>query len=350
MSRWEAEMAVRRSLDFFFPMLVLNIGIYLVLGIYFERSLFEARLGRQLEEWEDGFAVELRMLEDPDTPTWIHLRSWVVAPFLAVEDREDRSLVQCIIMLAYSLPVVLAKRKAGPRMVLQQLLLFLPILVSFRMAICVYSITYLYISSVWGKGNRVFLTLYAFCSVLSTNVMAVFALNMLYDAFLRSRRSWFKYLFGIACGAVILSVCLTKIIPLYERINTGQYGNLSADVDLALGGDEMLRFVTVLLMDSSLVGGAMSINEFRFVILLCIILLGIGLLVRAVQRKEYRVVVFFAFFFPLILTEGIGPFSFSGPFLLYFLSSWSDLVKHRVPRRPMTLPLMNPIQTAGTVA
>jgi len=223
-------------------------------------------------------------------------------------------LMQALVMLVFSLPIVTAKFH-GTRSILQQALLFVPILVNYRLAIGMYSVTYLFIF-VFARERRLLpFIFYGLCSVMSTGTMLIYLVNVFRAGF-----QW-RSKIGIAVQLVILCAVAyffsSKIVSLYGSMTSSEY-----DAYGVLGDSRpssVLGYIGELIQRSNV---GVNIQEGRFGILLfnsCQALVFLLVVLHSYLKRHYRVTFFFVVAILTMFGEGLASYSFAGSVIYYML-------------------------------
>lgn len=319
----------------FWLWIVLALVAYFVLMIGFERSLFAPRPGRVSED-ADGFEQTILLLLEggEDSPLWLLARFAVISPLLVGSELPGGVALQAIYLLLYALPVVLWHPEGQPRRGGMLLLLVVPVFVSFRLAISIYSVCYCLIFLVDRRANPLTFIWFSIPVFLSSSTMFVY---LLYFPLLAARRlrqegllvkalAW--GLFGLVAGQFI-----TKMFALFTRSLGGEVLSTAGTVGLDYSGTSGGFFLDMLSGNPFFL--ALVVGQYdRLVLLTASVLVAIHLLTKLASRGDPRVLRFVLILMASMLSEGVGAYSVGVVLFIILVHRRSFLNQRRRLRRP----------------
>lgn len=324
-------VAARRGLGrdpvFFIIAMVAAIAIYFVLLLYFDRSLFSPRPGRVVDE-PDGFEMTILALlgDDDEAPIWLLARYAVIAPMMWVDALPAASILQGLYLLVYSLPVVSWCPKGSRRSFLQLVLLLIPVFVSFRLAISIYSMAFCLIFLVDRRVSPWALLWYSFPVFLSSSTMFIYLLYfpLLVLPRLRGAHMVPKALLCLLY-VMVVSQFIDKALGLFTRSIAGEVLSTAADVGLDYSGSSG-GFLLALLTGNPFFTAIVAGQYDRFLLLVPSLIVAIVMVVKLWRSGNARVLGFVLILLASMLSEGVGSYSV-GVVLFLVLLHWKALAR-----------------------
>jgi hypothetical protein len=294
------------------------ILIYILLLYYFQRTVFSPRPGRIIEE-ADGFHSMLMAVSDQPNqtyPPWLLVRYAIISPLIWLEGYADSPLFQGIYLLSYSLPVVLWRPFGAPRRFAQLILLLIPVLVSFRLAISIYAVAFFMIFIIDKRLSRWALLWYSPAMLLSTSTMFIYALAYPLVAWTRLRALSFINIIHSIIYIIIVSQFLSKTFDLFLRSIDGEVLSTAQNVDLDYSSST-LGFAIALLTGNPFFTAVVSGQYDRLILLSFSILLFVYIFSRLVRYGDRFLIAYILIVISSMLSEGVGAYSLS--ILLFIL-------------------------------
>lgn len=314
------------------------LALYIYLLIHFDRTIFSPRPGRVVDS-ADGFESTITnfIYGFGDSPLWLYARYYIVLPILALEDHALSPVFEGLYLLIYSLPVVLwtpPGRKNNPA---QLMLMVIPVFISFRLAICMYAMTYFLIFILDRRARPLILLWYSSTVFLSSSTMYIFLLYFPFFVWRRIRASHIliKTTFVILYLLVITQF-LDKSAALLDRSLSGEVLSTAAAAGLDYSGS-VTGFFLAMLTGNPFFTAMVSGQYDRLFVLVPSLVFAVALLVILWRRKHRHVVGFLFILLTSMLSEGIG--SYSVAVVIYMIViHYRDLLLARPARRVLLAP------------
>lgn len=188
--------------------------VYFVLMQYFERTIFNVRPGR-IKEDMDGFENSIVYFNESDEPMpiWLTIRWLLVYPFITLDGFSLSPILQSLYLLAYSLYLSCWFPKGSKINYLQFIIIFLPVFVSFRMALTIFSIIYMYIMIADNKYNPILSLLYLPIIFLSTSSMYIYICIYLLHIVANLKH------IGLSMKIITTLIFYVVVYQFYEKLN-----------------------------------------------------------------------------------------------------------------------------------
>jgi len=319
------------------------LGIYFLLMLAFDRSLFAPRPGRVVDDLDGFQQTILAFVDDPwgdDFAFWLLARFLVIYPLYALEKLPLATLTQAMYLLVYSIPIALWTPQGSRPKAAQLVLLLVPVFISFRLAISIYAVSYCLIFMVDRKASPALLLWYAFALFLSSSTMFIFLLYFPLIAWrrLRDRGPGWRFAFVLMYLA-ISSQFIGKIYDLFERSISGEVLSTAGAAGLDYSGST-LGFLAALSTGNPFFTAIVAGQYERLLILLPSVFIA-AIAVRRLWRSENRQVLpFVGILLASMLSEGVGSYAVGIVLFLIFIHARAVLGPSRKPRtqRPVRRP------------
>ena len=291
-------------------LILIGLAVYFAMILGFERTLFSPRPGRVLED-PDGFeqTIIAVITGEQEVPLWLWARLALVTPMLWVDGISAAPLLQGIYLLAYSLPVVLWAPEGRRRNALQIVLLFIPVFVSFRLAISIYAMAFCLMFMVDRRIGPWSFLWYSMAVFLSSSTMFIYMVFFPLLALGRLRNArwpirlllWLLYL-------TVVSQFTGKLYDLFERSISGEVLSTAAAADLDLSGSGS-GFALALLTGNPFYTSVVSGQLDRLLLLVPSLVAAVAVVFRLWTSGNNRVLAFVAILLASMLSEGVGSYS-----------------------------------------
>ena len=321
----------------FIAVLMLAIVCYFAMLVMFDRTLFSLRPGRSIDD-PDGFMMTILSVLDgqDEVPLWLHARFAVVSPLMWLAGLPTTPLLQGGYLLVYSLPVVLWTPEGASRRVLQVLLLFIPVFVSFRLAISIYSMAFCLIFLVDRRVSAWSFLWFSFPVFLSSSTMFIYLLYFPLLAAPRLRGILLPKVLHWILYVVVTDQLIEKVLGLFTRSIDGEILSTAAQANLDFSGSTTGFFLAMLTGNpffTALIAGQYD----RFIVLIPSLLMAIFMVVMLWRSGNVRVLGFVLILLASMLSEGVGSYSVGIVTFLVILHRKVLLRPHAALPAPATL-------------
>lgn len=308
---------------------VFALTVYFALMISFDRSLFAPRPGRVIEE-ADGFeqTIIAFLTQDDTQPLWLWARFAVISPLLYANELPNTSMLQAIYLLVYSLPVVFWAPPGAPRRVAQLILLLVPVFISFRLAMSIYSVSFCLMFVMDRRISPWTFLWFSFAMFLSSSTMLIFLIYfpLLVVKRIRDNALHQKLLLWVLYF-IVLDQFLDKAIGLFTRSLEGEVLSTASTAGLDYSGSTS-GFFMAMLTGNPFFTAVVTGQYDRLLLLLPTMVVAPVLLMNLNQRGDRRLLVFILILLASMLSEGVG--SYAVGIVLFII-----LVHRRVFFRPL---------------
>ena len=290
--------------------LLLAIGVYFVLLIAFDRTLFSPRPGRVVEDL-DGFQQTILafLAGGDDPPLWLVARFAIISPLLLINESPLAPVLQGLYLLIFSLPVVLWSPPQSSRSVLQLVLLFIPVFVSFRIAISIYAIAFMFMFIVDSRTKPWALLWYSLAVFLSSSTMFIY---LLFFPLLAARRlrgcSWAARILLWLVYLAVVDQFLGKAMDLFTRSVEGEVLSTAAEAGLDYSGSPV-GFAMALLTGNPFFTAVVAGQYDRLLLLIPSVAVAVPVLVRLWRNGNGRALGFVLILLASMLSEGVGSYA-----------------------------------------
>ena len=318
----------RKPIDpiLFWTAVLAGLAIYYVLLVFFDRTIFSPRPGRVVESM-DGFQHSLLSFEAgiSTDELWLALRYYISWPLFQMDRTGYGPIYQGTYLLLYSMPIILYFQRSGRYSYLQLFVIFIPIFINFRLAICIYSTLYLCIFALDKKPSKFLFLWYATSLVLSSSTMFVFILFFPLLGWRRLSESGLGYKFMVTAIYTIISTeFYGKISALFERSVSGEVLSTAGDAGLGYAGS-LSGFIGALISGNPFFTAVTYGQYDRLFILIPSVAFGIFFVAYLARIRNYKAVVFLLVLMSSMLSEGVGSYSLSVA-IAFMLLRWRDLI------------------------
>jgi hypothetical protein len=294
--------------------------IYFFLMMYFERTIFNVRPGRVKEEI-DGFenSILYFMEADEAMPIWLTIRWILVYPFILLDGFNLSPFFQAIYLLLYSLPLAFWVPPGSRTKYFQLIIIFLPVFISFRMAITIFSIIYMYTLLVDKKHSMVLALLYLPVIFMSTSSMYIYMCVY----FLLILNRYKNILFPIKAFTtivffVVIDQFYEKLNDLYLRVSGGELISAAETLDVGFGSD-ITGFILSLFTGNPLYITFINGRVLEFIFLIISLVLAIYLLINLYRSKLKMDAMMIIVISSSLLAEGLGAYALGIVGLIIFM-------------------------------
>lgn len=264
----------------------------------------------------------MAMLDESDQsfPLWLRVRYAICAPLIWLDGSAASSFLQGLYLLIYSLPVVLWTPQGSSRRSLQLIFLFIPILVSFRLAISIYAVLFFMMFLLDKRLSRWMLLWFSFPMMLSTSTMFVYAL-----AFPFLARSCLRgaNIINILLWIVYFSVVgqfMSKIFDLFNRSLDGEVLSTAQNVGLDYSGSS-INFFLSLLTGNPFYSAIVSGQYDRLIYFASSIFFLLFIVIRLLRSRNYGLIRYILILLASMLSEGVGAYALSIVLFMLILHS-----------------------------
>lgn len=284
--------------------------VYFVLMQYFERTIFNVRPGR-IKEDVDGFENSLVYFNESNEsmPIWLTIRWLLVYPFIAMDGFSLSPILQSLYLLVYSLYLSCWFPRGSKINYFQFIIIFLPVFVSFRMALTIFSIIYMYVMIADNKYNPILSLLYLPIIFLSTSSMYIYiCIYLLHIVANLKHISLSMKIITTLIFFVVVDQFYQKLNDLFQRFSGGELLSSAERLNINFEFDAF-GFILSLFTGNPFYVTLINGRVLEFVFLMFSILLSIYLLSTLYKKKMKSEIKIILIIGSSLVAEGLGAYA-----------------------------------------